>query len=69
MRAQDHRSQFAAAGFEIEQVPSYAPNAAWLRPLEGGVAAALNGLDELERLDGVAHAEPQLLRERAARRS
>jgi hypothetical protein len=69
LRAEDHRSQFGAAGFEIEQVPSYAPDAAWLRPREGGVAAALNGLHELERLAGVVHVEPQLLRERAARRS
>ena len=67
LRAEERRPQLLAAGFEIEQVPSYAPHAAWLRPREGGVAAALHGLAALERVPGVVHVEPQLLRERAAR--
>jgi len=66
-RAEEHRAQFTAAGFDIEQLLSYAPNAAWLRPREGGVAAALGGLEKLHSLAAVTHVEPQLLMERALR--
>jgi hypothetical protein len=56
-----------AAGYRLEQVPSYAPHAAWVRPASGRVVDALRHLDRLERLPGVEHVEPQLL-SAAARR-
>jgi hypothetical protein len=58
----------AAAGYRLEQVPSYAPHAAWVRPASGRVVDALRHLDRLERLSGVEHVEPQLLTAAARRR-
>lgn len=68
IRADRHRKQFEAAGFDIDRMLSYAPNAVWLRPTTGGVARALPGLAALAKLPGVAHVEPQLLLERALKR-
>jgi hypothetical protein len=56
-----HEEDLAAAGYQLEQVPSYAPHAAWVRPASGTVVDALRHLDRLEHLPGVEHAEPQLL--------
>ncbi|HQZ38095.1 MAG TPA: hypothetical protein PLH72_03555 [Vicinamibacterales bacterium] len=63
--ASEQRTQFASAGFEIEQTLSYAPNAAWLRPASGDIAQALQSLDTLRALAQVVHVEPQLLLQRA----
>lgn len=65
VRPETRRSQFASAGFEIERTLSYAPNAAWLTPKEGGVARALSGLADLAKTPDVVHVEPQLLMQRA----
>jgi hypothetical protein len=65
--AEAHREALAAAGFELEEVPSYAPNAAWVRAGDGSVAAALHGIDALARLPGVERVEPQLVGEAARR--
>lgn len=67
-RADEKRRDFEALGFTIEQVPAYAPHAAWLAPREGGVAEALVGLAKLHAIAGVEHVEPQMLMERALRR-
>src|SRR5262245_37058939 len=61
VRPEDRREAFAAAGFHIEQTLSYAPNAAWLRPAEGGAGRALPAIATLQKLDDVVHVEPQLL--------
>ena len=66
-RAAHHRDEIAAAGFEIEQVLSYAPQAAWVRPRSGEIIDALRGLVALEQLPGVRNVEPQLLSEAARR--
>jgi hypothetical protein len=67
-RPEEHRSEFGAAGFEIERTLSYAPQAAWLRPVDGGVGAALTGVGALEAIPGVVHVELQLLLERVVKR-
>lgn len=54
--------QITDAGFRIEQIPAYAPNAAWVAPA-GGIAAALRGVDALRAVPGVEHAEPEMLME------
>jgi hypothetical protein len=56
-------SELEAAGFQVEEVPSYAPHAAWVRPASGRIADALGSLDRLRRLPGVEHVEPQLVGE------
>jgi hypothetical protein len=65
VRIEDRRASFEAAGFEIDKMLSYAPNAAWLRPARGGVAAALPRAADLGNLPDVVHVEPQLLLQRA----
>jgi hypothetical protein len=69
IRAEEKRKDFDDAGFEIEQIPSYAPNAAWLRPKRRGVARALSSLEKLQRIGGVEHVEAQLLLDRAFKRA
>jgi hypothetical protein len=66
-RAEHHRDEIAAAGFEIDQALSYAPQAAWVRARSGQIVDALRGLERLERLPGVHNVEPQLLSEAARR--
>ncbi len=56
-----------SAGFTIAQTLSYAPNAAWLKHKDGDVAAALNAIPKLEKLDGVENVEPQLISPRSLR--
>ena len=55
--------RFEPLGLVIEEVPAYAPNCAWLAPRSGIAAHALRSLDALRALPGVAHAEPELLRQ------
>jgi hypothetical protein len=62
-----HEAELAAAGYELEEVPSYAPQAAWVRAAGGRVTDALQHLERLERLPGVESVEPQLLVESAHR--
>lgn len=62
-----HEKELGAAGYRIEQVPSYAPHAAWLRPASGSVADALRRLGGVEKLASVEHVEPQLLTTPAVR--
>jgi hypothetical protein len=66
-RAADQRPALEQAGFEVVQLPGYAPHACWVRPRAGGIAAALHGLTRLAALPGVEHVEPQLLTARARR--
>lgn len=67
VRADERGRQFRSAGFEIDQTPAYAPNAAWLRPTQGGIERALPALDALRALADVVHVEPQMLMQRASK--
>jgi hypothetical protein len=66
-RAADRRPALEDTGFQVMQLPGYAPHACWVRPRAGGIAAALHGLIRLAALPGVEHVEPQLLTARAPR--
>jgi hypothetical protein len=66
-RAADRRRSLEDAGFDVVQLPGYAPHACWVRPRAGGIAAALHGVTRLAALPGVEHVEPQLLTARGAR--
>ncbi len=59
------RDSLEGAGFTIAQTLSYAPNAAWLKHKDNDVAAALNAIPNLEKLDRVENVEPQLISPRA----
>lgn len=65
--AEEARAAIETAGFSIEEIPVYAPNAAWLVPKTADVAAALAALPALRALDGVEHVEPELLARKARR--
>lgn len=66
-RAEQHRDELAAAGFGIERVLAYAPQAAWVRARSGEITDTLRGLARLERLPGVQNVEPQLVSQPARR--
>jgi len=55
-------AEIAAAGYRIERVISYAPNAALVNA--GSIADALSHLDALRAIPGVEAVEPQMLMER-----
>jgi hypothetical protein len=57
----------AAAGFRVASVPGYAPGAAWVEPVDGGIGGALGRIAALRAIPGVEHAEPEMLTERGAR--
>jgi hypothetical protein len=65
--AESQRAALKRAGYAIDEVPSYAPNAAWVRDAGDDAAAALTGIDNLEKLAHVENVEPQLLMPRALR--
>jgi hypothetical protein len=61
------RQELKACGFSILETLSYAPHAAWLQALDGNIAAALNGFEELRALRDVALVDPQMLMRRMER--
>ena len=58
-----HRDELAGAGYDIEEVLSYAPHAAWLRARSGDIADTLAGLDRLAAQPGIENVEPQMVGE------
>lgn len=63
----ERQEEIKKAGYEVTESLAYAPNAAWLRARSGNIAAALAGLEALEKLPDVESVEPQLLMESARR--
>ncbi len=49
-------------GYEIESVPPYAPNAAWIVASDRSIASALSNLKALMAANGLESVEPQMLR-------
>jgi hypothetical protein len=60
-----HQADIETAGYVVEEILSYAPNAAWLRAASGSSAEGLRGIPRLERIADVEQVEPQMLRPRA----
>jgi len=52
----------AREGFTLVDVLPYAPGAAWVRAISGGISASLAGIKALESLPDVVNVEPQMLR-------
>lgn len=67
VEAATRRPEIEAAGYRLEEVPSYASHAAWLLPKKGDIAGALAGIDELKKLPDVEAVEPEMLRQSARR--
>ncbi len=59
------RNKIEAAGYKIEEVLSYAPQAAWVSAASGDSGEGLSGLARLEAIAGIEEVEPQMLRPRA----
>lgn len=49
-------------GYTIHDVLPYAPNAAWVKAVTGGIPASLRGIPALESLPDVVNVEPQMAR-------
>jgi hypothetical protein len=60
-----HQADIETAGYVVEELLSYAPQAAWVRAASGNAAEALRGIRRLERIAEVEEVEPQMLRIRA----
>ena len=54
-------------GYEIVEVPAWAPHAAWIEAATGKVQEALGQIGKLESVGGLEAVEPQMLM-RATRR-
>jgi hypothetical protein len=65
--AESRASDLNRAGFRIAQALSYAPNAAWIEATDDGVRAALNNIEQVERLPDVQNVEPQLIAPRVSK--
>ena len=62
----EHAGEIERAGYRIEEVLAYAPQAAWLFT-DSGIAPALRQIDQLEAITNVQLVEPQLIRAAARR--
>jgi hypothetical protein len=67
--AASQRESLERAGFDLVEVPSFAPHAAWIRPSAGGIGAALRRLADVEAIPGVENVEPQMLTARVPRQA
>jgi hypothetical protein len=65
--ADSRRPDIEAAGYEIEEVPPYAPNAAWVRRKGGDIAGSASARQSLRKLADVENIEPQLLSRNVSR--
>ena len=59
------RKDIETAGYTVEEVLSYAPQAAWVRAASGDAGESLARLGKLEAIGGIEEVEPQMLRARA----
>jgi hypothetical protein len=62
--ATSQQDAIQAAGYEIVEIPEYAPYAAWVRSSSGDIAASLEGVSRLRAIAGVENVEPQMLTQR-----
>ena len=63
--ARSRAEDLARAGYRIERVPGYAPNAAYVTADDVGTSLA--NMDALRALRDVEHVEPEMLTERTFR--
>jgi hypothetical protein len=65
--AQDREASLRAAGYTIDTVLPYAPQAAFVTAVDADICSALLGITRLEPLADVVHVEPEMLSEAARR--
>ncbi len=61
--AEAHRRDLAAAGYHLEEVLSYAPQAGWASATSGSIGDTLARLDRLEAVPGIENIEVQMVGE------
>lgn len=61
--AERHRDDLAAAGYDLDEVLTFAPHAAWLRAAGGDISASLARLDQLAAVPGLENVEPEMVGE------
>jgi hypothetical protein len=64
---ESRREDLRRAGYDVVEIPSYAPHAAWLRARSGEIADALAETGALEALPDMEGVEPQMLMQAARR--
>lgn len=64
---EEHRSHYAALGYTIVEIPSYAPHTAWIQATTGDAATSLQNFERLKTLPDVENVEPQLLMQQKTR--
>ncbi|MGE0644677.1 MAG: hypothetical protein AB7P24_13495 [Nitrospira sp.] len=67
LRLEDRRTDLAARGYELTEIPSYAPHTGWVQSATGDMASSLKNFERLKTLPGIVHVQPQLLMPRTAR--
>ena len=65
--ADAHRDELAAAGYDLEEVLGYAPQAGWVRATSGSIADTLGHLGRLQGVPGVENVEVQMVGDVARR--
>ncbi|NJR61239.1 MAG: hypothetical protein HC769_21845 [Cyanobacteria bacterium CRU_2_1] len=65
--AESHQDAIEQAGYKINEIPPYAPHAAWVYAQSGEIADALSQLSKLEAIPDVENVEPQMLMQRSHR--
>ena len=64
----DHaRGAIGEAGYDVERVLSYAPQAAGVRSATGAIADGLRNIPKLESIEGIENVEPEMLRKKSNR--
>jgi hypothetical protein len=66
-KAAERRDEIERAGFALVKIPSYAPQAAWVRAKTGGISGSLIQISALEGLADVEEIQPQMLMQKANR--
>ena len=67
VKSEECRGNLVDHGYTIVQIPSYAPNTAWVQATNGDIATSLLNIEQLNGLPGVVNVEPQLLMQRKSR--
>jgi hypothetical protein len=65
--AQDRKLMLRAAGYTLDRVLPYAPQAAFVTAADADICSALLGITRLESLADMVHVEPEMLSEVARR--
>lgn len=65
--AEERRPAVEGAGYSVDRIPGYAPQAAWVCSIDGAIGSGLSGLARLRALPDVEHVEPEFLTEKHTR--